>query len=173
MSVDIKCLYRPPFLQRSYTQWPPFFLQSTPNDPFFNSRVKFYIQIANFRVLRTHFEKFINFVVTLTKTFEIFGLKLHFCTLNDPHFGSPHQKRPLFWCPHRITPFFLRNPTPWPNAPYFRSPLGTCTSLSYSSAHHTGSGVPPQGCSCVYKYAIIVCNCLDTLTLRSGVDKTV
>ena len=62
------------------------------------------------------------------------GLKLHFCTLNDPIFGSPvHIKKiPFSWNPHPMTPFFQQNLTP--NAPYFCSPLGTCTSFWYLSA---------------------------------------
>ena len=61
------------------------------------------------------------------------ALKWHFCTLNDLHFWEPTPKKPpFFWCPHQMTPFFRRNLTP--NAPYFRSPVGTCTSLSYLSA---------------------------------------
>ena len=40
MLVDIKCLSIDPlFLRRPYTQWPPFFIQSTPNDPLFSTFV--------------------------------------------------------------------------------------------------------------------------------------
>ena len=75
-----------------------------------------------------------------------FGLKLHFCTLNDPHFWESTPEKTFFFfffflCPHRMTPFFRRNLTP--NAPNFRSPIGTYTSLSYSSAPIR----PPDGYS--------------------------
>ena len=46
------------------------------------------------------------------------------------------KKAQFFWISHPMTPFFLRNPSP--NAPCFRSPVGTYPSLSYSSA-------PPPG----------------------------
>ena len=59
-----------------------------------------------------------------------------------PISGSPHQKNPpCFWCPHRMTPFFDEILTP--NAPYFRSPVGTCASLSYLSA-------PPRECDMIF-----------------------
>ena len=126
---------RPPFLRRSYTQWPPFFIQSTPNDPlFFHFYIKFYIKIANFCALRAHFEKFNDFVAILKENSQILPWNCIFAHWMTPIFGSPHQKSPpfFFWCPHRMTPFFWLNLTP--NAPYFRSPVGTCTSLSYLSA---------------------------------------
>ena len=50
--------------------------------PFFHFRIKFYIQIANF------------------------CLKIHFCTLNDPHFGSLHQKRSHYFEPTQNDPLF-------------------------------------------------------------------
>ena len=46
--------------------------------------------------------------------------------------GVQTIKAPFFWCLHRMTPFFRRNLTL--NAPYFRSLVGTCMSLSYLSA---------------------------------------
>ena len=62
-----------------------------------------------------------------------FWLQIAFLHTEWPHFGeSAPKKTPIFWCPHRMTPFFRRNLTP--NAPCFRSLVGTCTSLSYSSA---------------------------------------
>ena len=105
-----------------------FFIQSTPSDPlFFHFCVKFYIKIANFSALRAHFEKNSG---NFNRKFANFALKFHFSTLNDPHFWeSTSKKPPCFWCPHWMTPFFWRNVTP--NAPYFRSPVGTSTLLSY------------------------------------------
>ena len=44
----------------------PCYIQSTSNDPFFPLLYQFYIKIANFHVLRMHFEKFNNFVAILT-----------------------------------------------------------------------------------------------------------
>ena len=112
-----------PFFYSVHTQWPPFF----------HFCIKFYIQIANFCALRAYFEKFNYFCGNFNRKFANFALKLHFCTLNNPHFWeSTSEKPPFVWCPHRMTPFFRRNLTP--NAPYFRSPVGTCTSLSYLSA---------------------------------------
>ena len=61
--------------------------------------------------------------------FANFGLKLHFCT-----FLGVHTKRdpPFSLVPTPNDPLVSINLTP--NAPYFRSQVGTCTSLSYSSA---------------------------------------
>ena len=126
---------RPPFLRRSYTQWPPFFYSvHTQWPPFFHFCIKFYIKIANFCALRAHFEKFNDFCGNFNRKFASFALKLHFCTLNEPHFWESTSEKPPFFGAHwhRMTPFFRRNFTP--NAPYFRSPVGTCTSLSYLSA---------------------------------------
>ena len=49
---------------------------------------------------------------------------------------TPYFRGPNFFDLTPNDPFFLRNPTP--NAPCFRSPVGTYPSLSYSSA-------PPPG----------------------------
>ena len=111
----------------------PFFLFSPhPMTPFFHFCIKFYLKNANFCALCAHFEKFNDFCGNFYRKFANFALKLHFCTLNDPQFWESMKKPPFFWCPHRMRPFFRRNLTP--NAPYFRSPVGTCTSLSYLSA---------------------------------------
>ena len=60
-----------------------------------------------------------------------FWLEIEFLHTVWPLFLGAHtEKNPQ--SPHRMTPFFQQNLKP--NAPYFRSPLGTCTSLSYSSA---------------------------------------
>ena len=64
--------------------------------------------------------------------FANFGSKLHFCTLNDPHFWESSSQNIPFFGVHFGTPFFQRNLTL--NAPFFPFPVGTCTSLSYSSA---------------------------------------
>ena len=110
-----------PFFYSVHTQWPPLF----------HFCIKFYIEIANFCVLRAHFEKFYNFVAILTENLQILHWNCIFAHWMTPIFGSPHQKAPIFWCPHRMTPFFRQNLTL--NTPYFRSPVGTCTSLSYLS----------------------------------------
>ena len=59
MSMNTKCLSIDPFfLRRSYTQWPLFFHSVHTQWPtFFHFCIKFYIQIANFRTRRAHFEK--------------------------------------------------------------------------------------------------------------------
>ena len=95
-------------------------LQSTPNGPiFFHFRIKFYIQIANV-------------CSNFNMKFASIGLKLHFCTLSDPIFGGPRQKGSHFFEPTSNDPLLQQNLAP--NATYFRSPVGTCTSLSYLSA---------------------------------------
>ena len=135
MLVDIKCLSIDPLFYANPTPNDPFFLFSPhPTTPFFfHFCITSYIKIANFCPLRAHFEKLNDFCGNFNRKFANFALKLHFCTLNDPHFGEfTPKKPPFFWCPHRMTPFFRRNLTP--NASYFRSPVGTCTSLSYLSA---------------------------------------
>ena len=112
-----------PFFYSVHTQWPPFF----------HFCLKFYIKIANFSALRAHFEKFNKYVAILTENLQILPWNCIFAHWMTPIFGSQHQKSPhFFWCPHWMTPFFRRNLTL--NAPYFRSPVGTCTSLSYLSA---------------------------------------
>ena len=110
-----------PLYYSVHTQWPSFFL----------FHIKFYIQIANFCVRA--FWKIYKFCNDFKLKFANFGLKLNFCTLNDPHFWeSTSKKIPFFLEPTQNDPCFQRNLTP--NAPYFHTPVGTCTSLSYSSA---------------------------------------
>ena len=96
----------------SSCQQTPFWVDLTPNNPlflqstplcFFHFRIKFYIQIANFCAFCAHIEKFCG---NCNIKCPNFGLKLHFCTLNVPIFGSPHQKRSIFLSPRRMTPFF-------------------------------------------------------------------
>ena len=112
-----------PVFPSDHTQWPPFFPLS--------------FQIlhtnCNFSRASRAFWEIYKFCSTFYIKFAKFGLKLHFCTLNDPHFFflSPHQKRSLFLLEHTY-PFFQRNLTP--NVPYRRSLVSICTSaLSYSS----------------------------------------
>ena len=79
------------------------------------------------------------FVATLTENLQILPWNCIFAHWMTPNFESPHQKSPnFFWCPHRMTPFFRRHLTP--NVPYFRSSVGTCTSLSYLSAPRAFKG---------------------------------
>ena len=119
MSVDIKCLSIDPLFYADPTPNDPLFLFS-PHlmTPFFPLLYQILHNNWNFCALRAHFEKFNNFCGNFKRKFANFALKLHFCTLNEPHFWeSTSEKPPFFWCPHRMTPFFLRNPTP--NAPIF------------------------------------------------------
>ena len=91
------------------------------------------LKIINFSALRVHFEKFNDFEAILKGNLQILPWNCIFAHGMTPIFGSPHQKKPpFFWWPHWMTPFFRRNLTL--NAPYFRSPVGTCRSLSYLSA---------------------------------------
>ena len=129
---------RTPFFTPILHPMTPFFIQFTPNEPLFPLLYQIlHKKYANFCALRAHFEKFNDFVAILKGNSQILPWNCIFAHWMIPIFGSPHQKKaPFFWCPHRMTPFFWRNLTP--NAPYFRSPVGTCTSLSYLSA-------PPRG----------------------------
>ena len=98
---------RPPFLRRPYTQWPPFFIQSTPIDPlFFHFCIKFYIKIANFCALRAHFEKFNDFVAILTGNLQILPWNCTFAHWMTPISGSPYQKSPHFLVPTPSDPLF-------------------------------------------------------------------
>ena len=114
-----------PFFYSVHTQWPPFF----------HFCIKFYVNIANFCALRAHFEKFNDFMAILRENLQILPWNCIFAHWMTPIFGSPHQKSPHFFGAHTEWPFFRWNLTL--NAPYFRSPVGTCTSLSYLSAPGT------------------------------------
>ena len=99
------CLYNdPPFLRKSYTHWPRFSLQSTPNDPFFSN-----------------VQRKISIFSRISKSSPIFRWKRRIFTQIwqkhtpnvPPILGSSHQKRPIFFLiTHAMTPFFLQNPTP-------------------------------------------------------------
>ena len=116
---------RPPFLRRSYTQWPPFFIRSTPNDPlFFHFCINFCIKIANFCALRAQFEKFNDFCGVLTENLQILPWNCIFAHWMTPIFKSPHQKKP---------PIFL---VPTPNDPLFSTKSYTeCLLFPFSSRH--------------------------------------
>ena len=141
MSVDIDCLSLDPLFYANHTPNDPFFLQSTPNGPFCN---KFYIQNYKFLCALHAFCEIWKFCGNFNMKLVNYGLKLQVYTLHNPHFRSQHQKRPFkfffffffFWARTEWRPFF--NKILHENAPYFRSPVGTCMSLSYSSA--------PTGC---------------------------
>ena len=135
MSVDIRCLsIDPSFFYANLTPNDPLFSSvHTQCDPLFSTFVSMFA-CTNYK-LSSRISEIYQILLYYNIHFANFGLKLHICTLNDPHFGGPHQKRSHFLgSPYRMTPFFQRNLTP--NAPYFLSPVGTCTPLSYS-------GVPP------------------------------
>ena len=134
MSVDIKCLSIDPFFYADPTPNDPLFYSvHTQWPPFFHFCMKFYMKIANFLRASAHFEKFNDFVAILTENLQILPWTCIFAHWITPIFGSPQQRSPhFFWCPHQMIPFFRRNLTP--NAPNFRSPVGTCMPLSYLSA---------------------------------------
>ena len=101
----------PPFFRKSYTQWPRFPLQSTPNDSLFqNFNIKFQIFA---RLARIAFQKKFSIFSWRKRIFAQIWPNLHQMT---PFLGSFHQIRPNFWNPTPNDPFFLRNPTP--NAPF-------------------------------------------------------
>ena len=143
MLVDIKCLSIDPpfFLNRPYTQWPPFFIQSTPNDPLFS--LLYQILHKNCKFLRASraFWEILRFCGNLNRKCANSALKLHFCTLNDPHFWEPTPKKaPIFLVPTSNDPLIfdeILHRTP----PIFVSGIGTGTSLSYLSA--PGDSPPP------------------------------
>ena len=118
-----------PFFYSVHIQWPPFF----------QFCIKFYIKSANFCALCTHFEKSNDFVAILTENLQILPWN---CILHAewPPFLWVHTKKGAHtkWPPFFLTKFYTE-------CPYFRSPVGTCMSLSYSSA--------PQG-----KWAILEIN---------------
>ena len=99
---------RPPFLSRSYTQWPPFLFSPYPMTPFFHFCMEFYIKIANFCALRAHFEKFNNFVAILKENSQILPWNCIFAHWMTPIFWSPHQKKkkPAFFGAHTEWPPF-------------------------------------------------------------------
>ena len=73
----------------------------------------------------------------MTPLFQNFNVKLQkfftrFSGISNFWKFTPKKAIFFFWIPHPMTPFLLRNPTP--NAPCFRSPVGTYMSLSCSSA---------------------------------------
>ena len=99
MSVEIKCLSIDSF----------FYADLIPNDPFFSLHpvthffhfcIRFDIQIANFCVLRAHFEKFTNFAIILTLNWQILAWNCIFAHLITPIFGSLHQERSHFYGAH-------------------------------------------------------------------------
>ena len=103
-----------PMFSSVHTQWPPYPLlyQILHTNCQFSCTLHAFWEIlqfgSNFSV------KFVNF-----------GLKLHFCTLNDSLFGEFTPKRPHIFGAHTNWPLFQRHLTL--NAPYFCSPVGTCT----------------------------------------------
>ena len=134
MSVDIKYPSIDPLFYADPTPNDPLFYSvHTQWPPFFHFCIKFYIKIANFCALLAHFEKFNDFVAILKANSQILPWNCIFAHWMTPIFGSPHPKSPHFFGAHtEWPPFFWRNLTP--NAPYFRSPVCICTSLSYLSA---------------------------------------
>ena len=91
MSVNMKCLsLELLFLSRSYTQ-------STPNDPFFPLSYQILHTNCKFSCDLHAFREIYKFCSNFNKKNANFGLKLHLCTLNYPHFwGSTSKKIPIF-----------------------------------------------------------------------------
>ena len=107
MSVDIKCLSVDPlFLRWSYTQRPPFLFGPHPMTPFFHFCIKFYIKIANFCMLRAHFEKFNDFVAILTENLQILPCNCIFTHWMTPILGVHTKKAPIFLVPTLNDPLF-------------------------------------------------------------------
>ena len=144
MSVDIKCLSIDPFFYADPTPKDPLFLFSPhPMTPFFHFCIKFYIESANFCALRAHFEKFNNFVAILTENLQILPWNCIFAHWMNPHFWESTKKAPIFVVPTPNDPLFSTKS--YTECPYFRSPVGTCMSLSYLSAPPPGGNVLLRG----------------------------
>ena len=88
MLVDIKCLSIDSPFDANFTPMPPLFPQSTPNDPLFPIIILYQILYANCKF--AHASRTFLEIYKCCGNFNIgfanFGLKLHFGTLNDPHF---------------------------------------------------------------------------------------
>ena len=134
ISVDIKCLSIDAFFTAILHPVIPFFSSVHTQRPyvFFTFVSNFYIQNANFSALRAHFEKFTNLAVILTYNLQISTWNWSLYAQWFPLFGFHIKRDHIFEANTKWPPFFQKNLTP--NASYFRSPVGTCTSLSYSSA---------------------------------------
>ena len=128
--VDIKCLSIDPL----------FHAYLTPNDPLFFFNTNF----TNWKYLGAlcAFWEIYTFCGNFNIKFANFGLKIAVLHTNWPPFLGIHIKKiPVsfffffffffFWAPQN-DPFFQWNLIP--NAHYFRSPISTYASLSYSSA---------------------------------------
>ena len=88
----------PLFWHKSYTQWPHFSLQSTPNDPFFS---KFKCEISNFSCASHAFQNFGNFQLKW-QIFTEFLQNLHWITSNFGKFTP--KKAPIFFYPSPNVP---------------------------------------------------------------------
>ena len=111
MSVDIKCLSIDPFYTPILHLMTPPFLSPYSIFPFFPPLYQILHKNCTFsRALRAFWEIY-KFCGNFNIKFANFGLKLHFSHWMTPIFGSPHQKRSIFWgggSPHGMTPFFQR-----------------------------------------------------------------
>ena len=97
---------RPPFYTNLIPNDSPFFLNPHPVTPIF--LLTYQILHTNCKFLRTShaFWKLYKFCGNFNIKFSNFGLKMHFCPLNDPHFWESTSKKSTFWSPHWMTPFF-------------------------------------------------------------------
>ena len=91
----------------------PFFLNLHPMTPLFSTYV------SNFTYKLQIFARFVRILrnLQICSKFNIkfanFGLKLHFCALNDPQFGSPHRKRSHFLGAHTEWTHFCNKILHW------------------------------------------------------------
>ena len=123
---------------------PPHYADLTPNNPLFSSvHIQWPLFPVSYQILHTNckfsralrsFWEICQFCSNFNVKFANFVLKLHFCSLSDPHFWeSTSKKDQIFRSQHRMTPLFnLRKSHT--ECPYFCSPVRTCTSLSYLNA---------------------------------------
>ena len=135
MSVDIKCLSIGSLIfTLILNPMTPFFLSPHPMTPFFPLLYQILQTNCKFLHAWCTFWEIYQFCGNFNIKFANFGLKLHFCLLNDPKFWkSNSEKIPFFLEPTlNDPPFFQRKLTT--NAPYFHSLVGTCRPFSYLSA---------------------------------------
>ena len=117
MSVDIKCLLTdPPLFYTDLTpNDPPFFLSPHPMTPFFPLSYQFLHTNCKCLCASRAFWEIYKFCSNFNIRFAKFGLKLHFCTLNDPQFWESTSKRSHFFGAHtEWSPFFNKILHPMP-----------------------------------------------------------
>ena len=114
MSVDMKCLstIHPLFYANLTPNDPPFSFSPHPVTPFSFFPLSYQILHTNSKFLHAlhAFWEIYKFCGNFNIKLSNFDLKLHFCTLNDPHFCESTSKRSHFLEPTPNDPFFSTKP---------------------------------------------------------------